>query len=432
MNAYIWLILSIIFQIIPIILAIRIIRIANSHITWILISIGFTLMAFRRISEFIQYLQSAEKNSIENYNSIIDIIISIMMIISLIFLERILKTIKKVDLEKAETEIRFRALFNNSGDELFLADLNGNILDVNKEAIKTLGYSRQELQKMNFEDLKTSKYLNSVKENIDKIIKQGTLVYESENLTKDGKTIFLEFSSRIIRYKGKQVIFSIGRNITERKEFERKILSAIIDAEERERKRFAKELHDGLGPLLYTIKIYLNEIYGEDVSADEKQNLIKYTNELLDEAVSNIRTISDNLMPTVITDYGLIKATESLVQKINLLNKININFNYSNFKTKLDINIEMVLYRIIEELINNTLKHATASNINISLSLSSFKLFLDYEDDGVGLIVNEELLNSKSGMGIKNIISRAKTINSMYRFSEKTPHFRFNLEMDIK
>jgi len=389
-------------------------------------------MAFRRISEFIQYLQSAEKNSIENYNSIIDIIISIMMIISLIFLERILKTIKKVDLEKAETEIRFRALFNNSGDELFLADLNGNILDVNKEAIKTLGYSRQELQKMNFEDLKTSKYLNSVKENIDKIIKQGTLVYESENLTKDGKTIFLEFSSRIIRYKGKQVIFSIGRNITERKEFERKILSAIIDAEERERKRFAKELHDGLGPLLYTIKIYLNEIYGEDVSADEKQNLIKYTNELLDEAVSNIRTISDNLMPTVITDYGLIKATESLVQKINLLNKININFNYSNFKTKLDINIEMVLYRIIEELINNTLKHATASNINISLSLSSFKLFLDYEDDGVGLIVTEELLNSKSGMGIKNIISRAKTINSMYRFSEKTPHFRFNLEMDIK
>jgi len=389
-------------------------------------------MAFRRISEFIQYLQSAEKNSIENYNSIIDIIISIMMIISLIFLERILKTIKKVDLEKAETEIRFRALFNNSGDELFLADLNGNILDVNKEAIKTLGYSRQELQKMNFEDLKTSKYLNSVKENIDKIIKQGTLVYESENLTKDGKTIFLEFSSRIIRYKGKQVIFSIGRNITERKEFERKILSAIIDAEERERKRFAKELHDGLGPLLYTIKIYLNEIYGEDVSADEKQNLIKYTNELLDDAVSNIRTISDNLMPTVITDYGLIKATESLVQKINLLNKININFNYSNFKTKLDINIEMVLYRIIEELINNTLKHATASNINISLSLSSFKLFLDYEDDGVGLIVTEELLNSKSGMGIKNIISRAKTINSMYRFSEKTPHFRFNLEMDIK
>ena len=92
----------------------------------------------------------------------------------------------------------------------------------------------------------------------------------------------------------------------------------------------------------------------------------------------------------------------------------------------------MVLYRIIEELINNTLKHATASNINISLSLSSFKLFLDYEDDGVGLIVTEELLNSKSGMGIKNIISRAKTINSMYRFSEKTPHFRFNLEMDIK
>jgi len=316
MFTYIWLTLSIILQIIPIILALRIISLAQSRLSWILISIGFALMTIRRLSEFLFYFQNPKLYQIVNYNSLIDIFVSVIMIISLVYLTKILTSIKKTETERSETEIRFRTLFNNSSDELFLADMEGNFLEVNKEVTKKLGYTREELLKMNFADIKPPKYVNTVKDNIEKIIKQGTHVYESEHVSKDKKNISLEMSSRIIRYKGKKVIFTIARDITERKEFERKILSAVIEAEERERKRFAKEIHDGLGPLLYTIKIYLNEIYSEDIPADEKTNLITFTNEMLDDAVSNIRTISDNLMPTVITNYGLVKAIESLVKKI--------------------------------------------------------------------------------------------------------------------
>jgi PAS domain S-box-containing protein len=432
MLTYFFLVIAILLQTIPIILAIRLIRTAQSRMTWILISIGFTVMAFRRLIELFITLKNPDLSATEWYTSLIDITISALIIASLIYLNRILKSIRNADNERYESEIRFRTLFNNSSDELFLADLDGKFLEVNKEVCNRLGYKREELLKMNFADIKTPRYVNQVRENIEMIIQNGTHVYESEHLTKEKKVLSLEMSSRIIRYKAQKVIFTIARDITERKEFERKVLSAVIEAEERERKRFAKELHDGLGPLLSTVKIYLNEIYSEDIEPDEKANLIKYTNELLDDAVSNIRTISDNLMPTVITDHGLIKAIESFAKKINLAGKIHFTFSHAGFSSKLDINLEMVLYRITEELINNTLKHAGASNAEASIEVIGKKLVLNYSDDGVGCIVNEMLINSREGMGIKNIISRSKTINGSYTFGNTLPGFKFRLEVYLK
>ncbi|MEI6765160.1 MAG: PAS domain S-box protein [Bacteroidota bacterium] len=432
MLTYFFLVVAILLQTIPIILAIRLIRTAQSRMTWILISIGFSVMAFRRLIELFIMLKNPDLSATEWYTSLIDITISVLIIASLIYLNRILKSIRAADNERYESEIRFRTLFNNSSDELFLADLDGNFLEVNKEVCNRLGYKREELLKMNFADIKTPRYVNQVRENIEMIIQNGTHIYESEHLTKEKKILSLEMSSRIIRYKAQKIIFTIARDITERKEFERKVLSAVIEAEERERKRFAKELHDGLGPLLSTVKIYLNEIYSEDIEPDEKSNLIKYTNELLDDAVSNIRTISDNLMPTVITDHGLIKAIESFAKKINLAGKIHFTFSHTGFTSKLDINLEMVLYRITEELINNTLKHAGAVNAAASIEVNGKKLVLNYSDDGVGCIVNELLLNSREGMGIKNIISRSKTINGAYTFGNTLPGFKFRLEVYLK
>jgi signal transduction histidine kinase len=282
---------------------------------------------------------------------------------------------------------------------------------------------------MNFGDLKTPKYADKVKENINLIIKNGTHVYESEHLSKDGKVIYLEMSSRIIRYKGESVIFTIARDITERKDFERKLLSGVIEAEDRERQRFAKEMHDGLGPLLSTIKIYVNEIYTEDIEPLEKQKLVKYTNELIDDAISNIRTISNNLMPSVIRDYGLIKAVDSLCKKINLTNKILVNFTTSSYNKRLEQNVEIVLFRITEELLNNTLKHASAENVNISLKINDDKIIFNYYDDGIGCKVDDSFINSKQGMGLKNIISRVKSINANYYFDSKYPGFSFSMEL---
>ncbi len=429
MLTYLALAFSIVLQIILIVQAIRLIKVAQSRTTWILIAISFVLMAVRKSTNLIIYIYYSSINYYENYNYWVDVIISVLMVISLFWLERMIKSHKKNENERYESEIRFRTLFNNSGDELFLADLNGNFLEVNKEVCNRLGYSREELLKMNFSNLKTPKYADKVKDNIELIKKIGTHVYESEHLSKDGKIIYLEMSSRIIRYKGESVIFTIARDITDRKDFERKLLSGIIEAEDRERQRFAKEMHDGLGPLLSTIKIYVNEIYTEDIDPLEKQKLVKYTNELIDDAISNIRTISNNLMPSVIRDYGLIKGIDSLCKKINLTNKILVNFTTTSYNKRLEKNIEIVLYRITEELLNNTLKHASAENVNIRLQLTDDKVTFNYYDDGVGCNVDETFINSKQGMGLKNIISRVKSINANYYFDSKYPGFSFSMEL---
>lgn len=386
-------------------------------------------MAIRKTTNLIILIYTNSINYYENYNYWVDVIISVLMVISLFLLERMIKSLKKNENERYESEVRFRTLFNNSSDELFLADMKGNFLEINKEACNRHGYSREELLKMNFSSLKTPKYADKVKENIDLIVKNGTHVYESEHLSKEGKIIYLEMSSRIIRYKGESVIFTIARDITERKDFERKLLSGVIEAEDRERQRFAKEMHDGLGPLLSTIKIYVNEIYTEDIEPLEKQKLVKYTNELIDDAISNIRTISNNLMPSIIRDYGLIKGIDSLIKKINLTNKILVNFTTTSYNKRLEKNVEIVLFRITEELLNNTLKHASAENVNIRLQIFDEKILFNYYDDGIGCTVDEAFINSKQGMGLKNIISRVKSINANYSFDSKYPGFSFSMEL---
>lgn len=153
---------------------------------------------------------------------------------------------KKNGRTQVESEKRFQLLFNNSGDEIFLADFDGNFIEVNQEALRRLGYTREELMNKNFSDIKTEKYIPLVKKNIEKILKHGQHIYETEHIAKDGTVIFLEMSSRVIDYFGAKAILSIARDITERKEIERRIATAIIETEERKRKRFAADLHNDL------------------------------------------------------------------------------------------------------------------------------------------------------------------------------------------
>ena len=94
--------------------------------------------------------------------------------------------------------------------------------------------------------------------------------------------------------------------------------------------------------------------------------MLKQTNELINEAISSTRSISNNLSPHLIMDFGLVKAVESFCKKVNLVQKIKINFENSLGAERFDQTIEIVLYRVITELINNTLKHAQASKIEIS------------------------------------------------------------------
>jgi signal transduction histidine kinase len=185
--------------------------------------------------------------------------------------------------------------------------------------------------------------------------------------------------------------------------------------EERERKRFAKDLHDGLGPLLSSIKIYVNELQDEDTPVSEKKDMLRYVNELIDEAVNDTRTIANNLMPSIIADYGLLKALKNFCDKLQASKAINITFSPEVRHQRFDKTLEIILYRVTLELINNTLKHASARNIEIHLFETEQELELNYKDDGIGFDLQQATAKGH-GMGLSNIQHRIQSINGYCEF----------------
>mgnify|MGYP002398292854 CR=1 FL=1 len=196
---------------------------------------------------------------------------------------------------------------------------------------------------------------------------------------------------------------------------EKRMLSKVIETEEKERERFARDLHDGLGPLLSSIKLYANELAADDMESGEKESMLKYTNDLLDEAVKSTRAISNNLIPTIISDYGLYKAIKSFCDKLNLASNLQISLE-KNFDQRLPVALEIVFYRVIQELLNNTVKYAEATSVNIQLKKENNTAGILYEDNGKGFNLDEVMAGPKSGMGIKNIQSRINSVDGNCKF----------------
>ena len=331
-----------------------------------------------------------------------------------------------------KSEENFKTLFNNTSDEIFVTALKGKFIFVNQRACDTLGYTKEEFAEMVMEDIKTNRFKERVQKNREMVYKKGEMVIESEHRTKDGDIIPVEIKSRLIEINQQKAILSISRNMAQRKEMERKLLSVVIQTEERERERFSKDMHDGLGPLLSTIKLYVNELEGDDLEPQEKADYIKQVNDMLDEAVTSTRTISNNLMPRVIHEYGLVKAIESFCRKVNKTNKILIDFKAEGIEDTLEPNIQLILFRVVNELINNTLKHAQAKNIDILMQKEGSHIDLHFKDNGIGFDVEEVMERRKAGIGLKNIFSRVSSIKGNSRIHSKPGDgMTVDIEIDV-
>ena len=174
---------------------------------------------------------------------------------------------------------------------------------------------------------------------------------------------------------------------------------------------FATDLHDGLGPMLSTIKLFINQLEDKDLKKKDRLEMIKQSSEMIDESIATAKEISNNLMPSVIRDFGLIAAIDSFCQKINAAEQIDVLFDKNVSSTNFNSTLEIVVYRIVKELINNTIKYASARHINITINEKNKRLQMLYEDDGVGFDVNSVMNSRAKGLGLNNIITRAKSIN---------------------
>ena len=212
--------------------------------------------------------------------------------------------------------------------------------------------------------------------------------------------------------------------ITRSRETEKRVLSAVIRTEEQERQRFAKELHDGLGPLLSVIKMLvsgLGEKEDAEVNAKIKQNL----RQAVDEAIANVRNVSANISPHILNNFGLKDSIEAFIKRMGQMENFNIYFTTNLGNQRFSYNVEVIMYRVICELINNTLKHAAASKVTIDLQLEDHVLYLEYTDNGVGFDVSS--VGHYGGMGMDNMRYRLQSGNGDIEiFSEHGKGMRAN------
>ncbi len=200
-------------------------------------------------------------------------------------------------------------------------------------------------------------------------------------------------------------------------------LEAFFNGQEAERNRLSQELHDGICQNLTIIKMGLeNEIYNDSIN---KENIKSKTKEI-EGCIGDIRDVSHNIAPILLYEMGLKQALNSLVYNINKLNKFKLEIEFDDKIQNISKTIEIHIYRITQELLNNALKHSNSSFVKISFLNIENGLILEYNDNGIGI----ENLNKKTGTGLKNIKTRVDLINSKIQINDEIKGL--NIIIDIK
>lgn len=180
------------------------------------------------------------------------------------------------------------------------------------------------------------------------------------------------------------------------------ITEVTINAQEKERNELAKELHDNINQMLAIVKMYLH-VAKEDKSATDE--MVDRCCTIVEQAIDEIRKLSKSLLAPSLGDIGIFEALNDLVQEMNLSRKFNVNLDLENrnYQT-LDSNIELMLYRIVQEQLNNIIKYALAKDVKITLKISPATIFLSIYDNGNGFDTKKKA----NGIGLKNIRSRVE------------------------
>jgi PAS domain S-box-containing protein len=296
---------------------------------------------------------------------------------------------------------------------IVITDLRGEIEYVNPRFTQMTGYTFEEAKGNNPRILKSGHTKREVYTELWSKISSGKeWKGEFYNRKKNGDFFWEAASiSPIIDESGKITHYiAVKEDITDKKEATRKIFDAIIETEERERQRYSHELHDGLGPILSTIRLYF-EMLAENTETVHKDVIIARTGNCIKEAIQTIKEISFNLSPSVLSNFGIISGIKNFISRVNETGKLFIEFE-TNTDQRFDKTVEVALYRIITELINNTVKYSGATAAKITMNLSGNRSYIKfgYSDNGCGFDL-EEVLSRGKGLGLSNIYQRISTLN---------------------
>ncbi|MEJ1239222.1 PAS domain S-box protein [Chryseolinea sp. T2] len=327
---------------------------------------------------------------------------------------------------------KFRSLFESSRDSVILLNNEGHVVEANPAACDLSGYSLQELQGTSIFRLVDVPYRKAMIRNFTMQIEgsQQTAITEITFITRNGSTLPVEINSNLILTEDQVMMLSTIRNVSFRKQAENEKFNAVLAAEERERERFSKDLHDDLGPVFSTVNLYLQTLNNKEIDSSKKGILEKLIG-IVDSAIKQVREISHNLSPYLLRDAGIEKAIATHLARIKESTNLTTEFT-SAFESEQRIpsNVEIVIYRVFLELLNNTIKHSGGDKVWITMRMASQKLQFTYTDNGRGFDVHK-MREERLGIGLLNIDNRVKSMAGIIRYRYENNEMKVTITIPV-
>lgn len=339
--------------------------------------------------------------------------------------------VKKASDEKTFqlTEQNYRYLFDSASEAIWIHDLEGNVLVANKACEKLTGYTRQELVGMNVSKFLTSEFLDTAREVRRKLFHGEAIEqpYEQRLIRKDGTTGILKVATSLIMVNGEVKGFQhIARDVTEEKQMQenmRYYVRQITRVQEDERKRIARELHDDAAPLLLLLLQRLDSITSRPRSKmpESLKSELEDLRRQAVEALEGLRRCAQDLRPRILDDLGLVPALEWMAENLGRNYGIDTRVEVEGTERNLPAEVQLLLFRIAQEALNNIRKHAQASAAKVNLEFEKDKVRLTVSDNGKGfeIVGRVEGLASNGKFGIIGMYERARLLGGTLKIQSE-------------
>ncbi|MEX0844471.1 MAG: PAS domain S-box protein [Balneolaceae bacterium] len=318
-----------------------------------------------------------------------------------------------------ESEHNYRLLFLKNPLPMWIYNPETlAFVEVNNAAIKHYGYTRKEFHQMTLMDIRPENEQRKFKEHFSNIDRPNEKSDEWLHRTKNGEIIAVNITGSSIDYFGNKYRMILVNDITEQKKAEKRVLASLVEGENKERARIARELHDGLGQYLAAANMNLTAIEEKIEKLDEReQNLFQKGLNLLKHAVTETGQISRNLMPRVVDDYGLAIAIEAMVDNYSSNSEMDIMYYQNIDDMDLPSEVEFNLYRIAQEGLSNAVKYSEATQINVQLIKDELDLILSIDDNGIGF--DPTASSVSNGLGLQTIKTRSGALGGEFEVDSK-------------
>jgi PAS domain S-box-containing protein len=340
---------------------------------------------------------------------------------------------RQEELEKAMQKLEssrrlLDELFANASDAIWVHDMDGNVTFANKACEKLTGYSASELTSRNVREFLTPEALTLAREMKDRLLR-GELMeyrYEQRLVKKDGSEAIMQLATRLITSGGKPQAFqNMARDITEERRLQDNLqfhLRKVLQAQEEERKRLARELHDDASQQILLLTHSVDNIASkaDDYLPQELRNELEKLYELSQQTYQGIKRYAQALRPGILDDLGLLPALKWLAQEINSLAGIEVQVKTDTVPT-LPPETQLVLFRIVQEALHNVHRHSGASEASITVECQETEVRVTISDNGKGFEPPLQLSDfvGQGKLGLIGMAERAQLVGGELKITSQ-------------